>query len=281
VEVVDAQLHVWDWDSPHRPWVNPARNSQQAVGRITHDEMVVQMDAVGVSAGIIATPAIYGSDNGYLLEAAERHRGRFRVVGRVDADAPDVADQVARLAASPFAVGVRLITRTQAAAERLHAGGFEQLLRAAERHGLVVCVLSPGHAADILWLARKHPNLRVAVDHLGLAVPSAGGREADPFGDLPAVLGLVSCQNLVIKLTGAPALSSRTFPFTDLWPHLYKMIDVFGPGRLMWGSDWTRVGNATFGEGVRYLDAIAGITPAERALIMGQTLRRVFSWPAS
>jgi predicted TIM-barrel fold metal-dependent hydrolase len=32
-------------------------------------------------------------------------------------------------------------------------------------------------------------------------------------------------------------LSREPCPHTDVWPHVHRVIDAFGPARLMWGND--------------------------------------------
>jgi L-fuconolactonase len=151
-------------------------------------------------------------------------------------------------------------------------------LRAAARNDLVICVFAPGNVPDIQTFARAHPELQVVVDHLGLAVPDVGAPPMDHFADLSSVLELAQLPNIVVKLTGAPALSHEPFPFSDLWAPVMRLVDAFGPSRLMWGTDWTRVPNATYSEGVRYFGDSDRFSARDKEQMMGTTLRRVFDW---
>jgi predicted TIM-barrel fold metal-dependent hydrolase len=282
MEVIDAQVHAFDRDRPERPW-DPAydvHRSPHVLPAIDDDAMLAAMQAAGVDAAVLVATSHYGWDNSYSLGAAARRPERFRVVGRVDHEAADVADRVAEFAAHDGAVGLRLFVRNAADHDRLAAGGYDLLLRAMADHDLAVFVFSPGRVGDVETVARFAPGLRVVVDHLGLAVPEPGVTGVDHFADLPAVLTLARRPNVVVKLTGVPALSTGPFPFADVWPHLRRVIDAFGPGRLMWGTDWTRVPNATYEQGVRYLRDSGALTDGEKAELMGATLRRVLRWPA-
>jgi hypothetical protein len=47
----------------------------------------------------------------------------------------------------------------------------------------------------------------------------------------------------------------------------------------MWGTDWTRaVGLLTYKEGVEAFRVTDRISPGERALLMGDSLMRIYNW---
>ena len=76
-----------------------------------------------------------------------------------------------------------------------------------------------------------------------------------------------------MKLTSIPLLSREPYPHADAWPHLHRVIAAFGPGRLMWGSDQT-VFDHDYGETVDVIRATDELGPADKALILGASLRR-------
>jgi L-fuconolactonase len=86
------------------------------------------------------------------------------------------------------------------------------------------------------------------IDHLGLEQSNAP--QADPWKDLPKVLAMARYKNTRIKISAACTLSREPFPFNDLWDPILRIIDAYGVERCMWGSDWTRVANATYRESV-------------------------------
>ena len=88
---------------------------------------------------------------------------------------------------------------------------------------------------------RRHPELVVIVDHLGLRQNPTFGLDSPPMRDLPRLLELAEHPNIRVKLSGVPTLSGTAYPFEDLWEGLDQVIDAFGAERLMWGSDISRV----------------------------------------
>ncbi len=97
-----------------------------------------------------------------------------------------------------------------------------------------------------------------------------------------------------VKFCGAPTLSKEPFPFKDVWPNLHRIIDAFGPERLMWGSDFTRMrwvpvtgGLAPrsqwwlYSDCLDYLRDTNEISTSDKEQILGGTIRRVLRWPKS
>src|SRR6266446_3990189 len=120
MEVIDAQVHIWEEDYPGRPW-STGRDTALGVepkggdpfrheGVITDADLLREMDSVGVDAAVLVTSAThYGLDNSYALEAAARSRGRLGVVGRIDPLAPDMEEQVTGWRGRPGALGLRVM----------------------------------------------------------------------------------------------------------------------------------------------------------------------------
>lgn len=273
--IIDAQVHAYERDHPARPWHRPLVGPPEVTG----DDMVRAMDAVGVDGALLVSPwTMYRYDPSYAIEARAAHPGRFALVTPVDPRADDVADEIARWAATPGAVGIRLIAWNEGASDVGHPG-MDRVCAAAARHDLPVCVLCWGRLPTVDELAAKHPRTRFVVDHLGLAQPFEPPPPEDPFADLSQVLALARHPNVAIKITGACTLSHQPFPFLDLRAPLARIFETFGFERCMWGTDWTRAtALVTYGDAVGAFRDPAWLSQAERDALMGGTLQRVFGW---
>jgi predicted TIM-barrel fold metal-dependent hydrolase len=241
--------------------------------------MLAVMDAHGVHGALVVSPSIYGFDNRYSLEAWERHPARFRVVGRVDSRREDVEDVLAAWGDHPAFVGLRLNLWAPSAVERFLAGGEDRLLAAAQAAGLRVCVNAPGRFDLPARIARRFPALQLIIDHLGLfEMPMLDPAYGDTFAGLDGLLGLAPFEQVSVKLTSLPLLSREPSPHADVWPHLHRVIDAFGPERLMWGSDHT-VFDHDYGETVGLIRDTNELGANEKEWILGRSLRRVWGWP--
>jgi predicted TIM-barrel fold metal-dependent hydrolase len=276
--IIDAQVHAYDRNHPGRPWAATLHGPPAVTG----DDMVAAMDAVGVDGALLVSPwTMYRFDPSYAVEVHAAHPGRFGLVTPVDPRREDVADVVAGWAATPGAVGARLMLWGDAAGD-VDDPGLNRVMAAAARHDLPLCVMGWGRLPLVGLLAARHGETRIVIDHLGLHQPFEPPPPAEPFADLPLLLALARFPNVAVKVTGAATLSHRAFPFDDLLEPLGRVFDAFGLDRCMWGTDWTRATAM-----VSYTDALAAfrdtdrLSPGERAALLGGTLERIFRWAPS
>jgi predicted TIM-barrel fold metal-dependent hydrolase len=157
--------------------------------------------------------------------------------------------------------------------------GVNRVLAEAARHSLPVNLLAWGRLDQVRELAKRNPNTRLVIDHLGLQQPFEPPPPAQPWADLPKVLALAAHDNINIKITGACTLSREAFPYPDIWEPLGRIFDAFGMNRCLWGTDWTRaVGLLTYAQGVEAFRITDRLSETDRTALMGGTLQRVYNW---
>jgi len=241
-------------------------------------ELLAAMDAVDVNAGIFVIPSIYGTDNRYALAVAAAAPSRLGVIGKIDERRPDVEDRLAAWSRQPGALGLRVIVPGKER-QRLQSAEMNQLFTAASKHSVLICLYTPGCLADVVPVVERHPQLRLVIDHLGLAAPPAMPAIGDPFADLPALLALARRPNVAVKASGVPSLSTQEYPFSDVWPALSLVLDAFGFDRVMWGSDFTRVASMhSYREALDFILLSDRLSKMEKDKLLGATLQKVFRW---
>src|SRR5579863_8754681 len=87
--ISDAQVHLWEADRPDRPWPKGQQRPPHRPDGFSAEEMLAEMDAVGVDRAVIVPPTWVGENNMMACEAAAKYRARFAVVGRFDVKASD------------------------------------------------------------------------------------------------------------------------------------------------------------------------------------------------
>jgi predicted TIM-barrel fold metal-dependent hydrolase len=285
MEIVDAQVH-----QPHPPKAAPTHSAESKL--LLGIELAREaMDSVGVDAALLNAPP------DFVDAAIERYPERFAACLSWDANtiSPDEWISAYRMKQARVAVRVSIASpREDKLLDEFMEGRLEPLFTAAEMQGLPVFFSTHGHTHALGAVARSHPELAVIVDHLGLSQPPVVRARRDPWDRLPSVLGLAVYPNVVVKFSGAPSLSRQPYPHRDLWPQLHKIIEHFGPDRLMWGSDFTRMrmseGHSTarvpksawaglYSDAVSYLRDTNEISSDEKERILGGTIRRVLKWP--
>ena len=272
---IDVQVHAYERNHPGRPWVGTLHGPDEVTG----DQMVAAMDAVGVDGAVLVSPfSMYGYDPSYALEVYAKHPSKFRLVKPVDPSDPAVGETIADWAAQKGTVGVRIMMRDNVSTDPADPG-LNRVLAAAAKHSLAVNLLCWGRLEQAGQMAARNPNTQIVVDHLGLQQPFEPPAPADGWADLPKVLALAKYPNIAIKISGACTLSQEKFPYNDIWDPLMRLINAFGLGRSLWGTDWTRaVALLTYKEGVESFRVTRRLFDSDKAALMGGTLMRVYNW---
>jgi predicted TIM-barrel fold metal-dependent hydrolase len=118
-------------------------------------------------------------------------------------------------------------------------GTVDWLWPAAERAGLPIAMMAANFLPKVAEVARRHPNLKLVLDHLGR--PRGDAPPSERWANLADVLALAKYPNVAMKATGAPSYSDQPYPFRDIHDNLRRLYDAFGPARWFWGTDITRM----------------------------------------
>jgi predicted TIM-barrel fold metal-dependent hydrolase len=291
MEIVDSQIHR---PLPLDPWPDAMDQGARLVADIELN--VAAMEAVGVDAAVI-----YSSTE-YCAAAAQRYPDRFVGVPTFYT-LQDLENERGAVDVNAFFAGLR---RRQLVGFRLvpdrrpfdpetfvalvREGRWEPALTAAEQHHVPLVILIPQRIQIIKEIVQKHGDLTVIVDHLGMGMPPATPLTDSMFGNVPDLIELARFPQVAVKFSGVAALSHQSYPFADLWPALHQIIDAFGPERLMWGSDYTRVtgrwlhprhpeGRLDYGELLNFLRYTNEVSEADKEVMLSGAVRRWFDWP--
>ena len=274
MKTIDCQVHCYERNRPERPWVG----FLQGPDEVTGDDMVAAMDSVGVDGAILISPfSMYRYDASYALEVYSRHPTRFGLVRPFDPHSDSIAEEMAEWTGNAGVIGARIML-TAEPFEADHPG-LNRILDAGAAAGVPVNVMCSTKLGLFGELARRHPNTLMVIDHLGIPQPPEPPPPDEPWADLPEVLSLAALDNVVIKISGAGTLSHESFPYPDIWEPLRQIFDAYGLDRCLWGTDWTRATRLlNYEQGVEAFRVTDQLSDAEREVLMGGTLQRVYKW---
>jgi len=275
---IDAQVHAYERNHSGRPWVGTLAGPAEVTG----DQMVAAMGAVGVDGAILVSPfSMYRYDASYAKDVYAAHPDRFRLVKPVDPADPSVAETIADWAGTAGTVGIRVFLRDSASTDPADPA-INRVLALAAQHSIPVNLACTGRLDQAGGLAARNPNTQLVIDHLGLPQPHVPPAPAEPFAALPQLLALAVHDNIAVKVSGACTLSHEPFPYSDIWDPLGRVFEAFGFDRCMWGTDWTRAVNLlTYEQGVEAFRVTDRLSDSDRAVLMGETLQRVYNWSRS
>lgn len=273
--IADAQVHVWEAAEADHPWPQPPPSVVQRAEPFGPDELLAEMDRAGVDRAVLVPPSWEGYRNALSLAAARRHPDRFAVMGRLPLDAPDSRDRFAEWAFIPGMLGARLNFR-RAAIRQLRDGTADWIFRQAERDGLALMLFVNDDFEAVGRIAERHPALRLVIDHLGVNVESRG---AAAFAHLPDLLRLARFGNIAVKASALPCAAEDAYPYASLHGFVRAAFDAFGPERVFWGSDLTRL-PCDYSQAVTmFTEHLPWLDGRDRALVMGEALCRWLDWP--
>jgi predicted TIM-barrel fold metal-dependent hydrolase len=219
-----------------------------------------QLDASGMTNGVLVQPSFLGTDNSYLVESLKAAGSRLRGIAVVD---PVIApEEIARLDRSGV-VGIRLNLVGQPLPD-LAAPEWKALLANVKAVNWQVEIQR--NASDLAVLVPKllDHGVHVVLDHYALPDPKLG--VSDPA--FAGILKLGASRSVWIKLSApyrngadGEAFAKQAYPL---------LREAYGLDRLLWGSDWPHTqfeANQTYFKNRRFLDELVTL-PDERTKIL-------------
>ncbi len=214
-----------------------------------------------------------------FLALAARQELIAGVVGWTDLTRTDIADELARLRELPggaYLKGIRHQVQGEPDPEWLLRPDVRRGLAAVAEADLVYdLIVLPHQLPACVKAAESLPQLTFALDHLGKP-PVADGR-LEPWAT--AVRALAALPNTVCKLSGLVTEADHASWTTgELRPYADTVLDAFGPGRLMFGSDWPVCTlAASYGQVMSLAEELtASLDAGEREQVFSTTATRVY-----
>jgi predicted TIM-barrel fold metal-dependent hydrolase len=208
-----------------------------------------------VETAIQVTPSIMGVDNAYGIEVAGRFPQQLFVLARLDVLQPNLHAHLAKLFEADGVIGVRLTVFREQDAGILESRGFTELLSAALEADAVIGIYAPASLGVLSRQLEHCPDVRLWIDHAGLAVhPTA----PDPRVGLADLQRLATFPRTMLKLSGLPEVSRQCFPFDDVRDVLDTAVSTFGVSRLLWGSDYPNIlKKCSYGQSLEFMYELA------------------------
>jgi predicted TIM-barrel fold metal-dependent hydrolase len=289
--VVDVHVHVFPEEMIDRrdaylerdEWFQHLYRSPEA-RMITADEVVTHMDVTGVETSVVFGFAFRDQGlcrmvNDYVMEAVSRHPSRLVGLACVSPEAPDAAAELERCLdrglkgcgelmpdgqgfGTTWNVGARA---KGAGAGRRPADGLAALARCLEERHLPLLLHSNepvGHhyagkgdftPEACFALAQAFPALTIVFAHMG-----GGLFLYELMAEVRAALA-----NVYYDTSAVPYLYD---------PEVYEVaVACAGVGKVLFGSDYPLLSPG------RYQDGLARLAPADRAIVLADNARKVFS----
>lgn len=277
--IVDAHHHLWRPERGYR-WLDEP--GLEAIRRpFTPADLTAELAAAGVDGTVLVEGGrCHVDEAAELLGHAADTPAIAGVVAWIDVAAPDVARTIERyrgLRGGELLVGLRAQVQGEADPDHLDRPDVRRGLAEIGAAGLVFdLVIRADQLPSAARAARAVPQLRFVLDHLGKPRIDEGTRGLrrwrGPFAALAAN------PNVTCKLSGMVTEAGPGWSAEALRPFIAAATELFGPERLMFGSDWPVCLLVADYRGVlaALQDALAPLTRRERDEIFAGTAVRTY-----
>jgi L-fuconolactonase len=238
--IVDAHHHLWDLSRGYR-WLD-----DDAFAPIRRDfgvsDLLVNLASAGVDRTVLVEAGRCDvAEVKEFLAIADATEQIVGVVGWADVADPALADVLAAHRAGRggrWLVGVRAQVQHEPDPHYLARPDVHRGLAAVAEAGLAFDLVVRGEQiAGAAAAVRAVPQAMFVVDHLGYPPIRDGLAGLPAWRD--AIAPLAGAPNVVAKLSGLVTVADRLrWTVNDLRPWVLSAVELFGPGRLMFGSDW-------------------------------------------
>ena len=269
--IIDAQIHTWGVGLP-------SNLSHIQVTHFTPAEAIALMDEGGVDAAIIHPPHWDPNSTPMAFDAVRDYPGRFAIMGSLPLNDPASREKIATWRDQPGMLGLRYTFLHEPGRQALADGVYDWLFAEAEKHGVPVATLATDSLTVLGRLAERHPGLKLTIDHLGGRGGLTTLKDAEAMTHIPELLALARLPNVAVKATGAPGYSSEAYPFPKMHTYLRQIFDAFGPERMFWGTDITKMPCSWRQCVAMFTEELPWLSENDKRLIMGDAICGWWGW---
>jgi L-fuconolactonase len=270
--ILDCHLHLWDPQHLAYPWLEEGPELNQP---FTADDFAlvrpVHIEVIFMEAGREEGQA--ADEIEWVRRQAEHHTWIRGAVAHIPLERPDEArDTIRRYAADPFVVGVRRNIQDEKPGFTEDPHLREGLRRLGEAGLPFDACVRYHQMPELARLAAACAQTTIVLDHLGKPKPDARGVWSQGLREV------AKQPNVVCKLSGLSTELEPDTPAAFALSLLREALDVFGPDRCLFGSDWPVMRLAT--DYRTWLDlvqeALSGYASPSRAAVLRGNAERVY-----
>ncbi|WP_246742690.1 amidohydrolase family protein [Microvirga splendida] len=270
---IDSHQHFWRISRGDYSWLSP--DLKLLYRDFGPEDLQPLLASHGIDRTILVQAAQTVAETEFMLQLAMSAPFVAGVVGWAEFTDPGAVEIIERMADAPLIVGLRPMVQDIADDDWLVRPDLTPAFRTLIEQRLVFdALILPRHLSRLLVVADRHPDLSIVVDHGAKPFIREGG--LDPWrADMVAV---AARPNIVCKLSGLVTEAKADWTVIDLRPYVDHLLKVFGPQRLLWGSDWPVVNLAGGYDPWREvtLELLSPLSETDQAAVLGGNAARIY-----
>lgn len=272
---IDAHQHFWKIDRNDYGWITPE------IPVLFRDYMPPDLEPHlqknGISHTILVQAAPTVEETEYILGLSEKTDSIAGLIGWLDLENPSFKAQYQRFCEHQKFTGIRVMIQEMDDPGILLSSPYIEALSYFAEEDLPVDFLVLADQLPLLAeLLKRVPGLRGVIDHL--AKPPIASGSLEPWSSQMAEIA--QHPGIYCKLSGmVTEADPQGWTQEDFTVYVHGVLDLFGPGRLMFGSDWpVCLMAATYDEVIGVLQQILQerLSPQEMEPIFGANAARFY-----
>ncbi|HEY3393208.1 MAG TPA: amidohydrolase family protein [Lacipirellulaceae bacterium] len=231
---IDSHHHFWKYDPAKYDWID---ESMMAIRRdFLPSDLKRELENSSFDGAVSVQAQQTLEETNWLLDLADEHDFLKGVVGWVPLADPNVRGILDRLAEQLKLKGIRHIVQAEPDERFILRDDFNAGVRLLAEYGLAYDILIyERHLPQAIEFIDRHPKQVFVLDHL--SKPRAKDQVAEPWRT--NIRDLAQRENVFCKISGLVTEADWTsWSEAQLSVYLELVLDVFGPRRVMFGSDW-------------------------------------------
>ncbi|MGH7953097.1 MAG: amidohydrolase family protein [Limisphaerales bacterium] len=232
--IIDSHQHFWKAARGDYHWMN---STVPALCRdYLPEDIRPWLVKNRIDKTILVQAAQTKAETDFLLDLATKNDFIAGVIGWLDMDGPNFANELELYSRKPKFLGVRPMLQDLPDDDWiLRPRVMDSLKLLAERDIPFEFLTYTRHLPHVLKVLEAVPHLRAVVDHI--SKPEIKNRKFDPWRNLMAEVA--KHPNVHCKLSGMITEADyKTWTAEDLRPYVEHILECFGFERVMFGSDW-------------------------------------------
>lgn len=250
--IIDSHQHFWrksQEDMNHGPGSRSYSYLPDQLEPILHEHSINKTIAVQASPSL--------EENEFLFQIAKTRKEVIGVVGWVELDDPKALQTLDMYKEDPLFIGIRPMIQDLPSEWLLKSTVLHNLNKLADEGFPIDLQANPRHLPIIIEILEKMPHLHCVIDHI--AKPPIDNGQMEPWAS--HMRKIAEYPNIMCKISGlVPEKVGAIWTTKSILPYVEIVLDIFGPKRIMFGSDWpVCLKSASYSEVVQlFVDTVSG-----------------------
>ena len=231
---IDAHQHFWNYDPVRDSWITDEMSAIRKDFLPGHLRPVLEQN--GFDGCVLVQVDQSENETNFLLELSDKNEFIKGVVGWIDLQSENLEERLIYYKQFKKLKGFRHILQGEKERAYMLKPGFMKGIKALHQfnYGYDILIF-PDQLLYTRKFVESFPEQKFVIDHL--AKPYIKDKKINEWKD--ALQQLAPYKNVYCKISGMVTEAAwASWEEQDFTPYMDVVVNVFGTGRTMYGSDW-------------------------------------------